>query len=77
MEQKKRWDDFSQGQRAAIVAGAVVELVLTTTALVDLVRRPRTQVRGSKAWWVLGLVVQPVGPIAYWAFGRRPSSLER
>ena len=62
---------MSSGQRAAIVAGAAVELVLTTTALVDLARRPASQVRGSKALWALGCFVQPVGPVAYLAVGRR------
>lgn len=62
---------MSTGQRAAIVAGAAVEIVLTTTALVDLARRPAAQVRGSKALWALGCVVQPVGPVAYLALGRR------
>lgn len=62
---------MSSGQRAAIVAGAAVELVLTTTALVDLARRPASQVRGSKALWALGCFVQPVGPVAYLALGRR------
>jgi hypothetical protein len=30
-------------------------------------------VRGPKPLWVLGSVVQPVGPIAYLVFGRRSS----
>ena len=62
---------MSSGQRAAIVAGAAVELALTTTALVDLARRPASQVRGSKALWALGCFVQPVGPVAYLALGRK------
>lgn len=62
---------MSAGQRAAIVAGAAVEVVLTATALVDLARRPTAQVRGPKAVWALGCFVQPVGPVAYLAFGRR------
>lgn len=73
MSEKLRWDDLSDGQKAAIVVGAAVEVVLTTVALVDLVRRPRAQVRGPKALWALGCVVQPVGPIAYLALGRRRS----
>ena len=48
-----------------------VEVVLTTTALVDLARRPAAQVRGPKAAWALASFVQPVGPIAYLALGRR------
>jgi hypothetical protein len=45
--------------------------VLTTIALRDLARRPWTEVRGPKALWALGCVVQPIGPIAYLACGRR------
>jgi hypothetical protein len=71
MQQRKRWSEMSGGQRAAIVAGAAVELALTTTALVDLARRPASQVRGSKALWALGCFVQPVGPVAYLALGRK------
>ena len=71
MGQKLRWDDLSDGQRAAIVVGAAVEVVLTTVALVDLARRPREQVRGPKPLWALGCFVQPVGPIVYLAWGRR------
>lgn len=54
----------------AIVAGAAIEVALTTAALVDLARRPAEQVRGPKALWALGCVVQPVGPIAYLTIGR-------
>jgi hypothetical protein len=70
---KKRWSDFSGGQRGAILVGTAIEVVLTTVALADLARRPRAQVRGPKPLWVLGSVVQPVGPIAYLVFGRRSS----
>lgn len=74
---RKRWSELTSGQRAAVLVAAAVEVVLTTTALVDLARRPSAEVRGSKPLWVLGCFVQPVGPIAYLAFGRRPSSTGR
>ena len=71
MPDKKRWSDFTPGQQRAMVITAAVELVLTMRALTDLVRRPSAQVRGPKVLWALGCVVQPVGPIAYLALGRR------
>jgi hypothetical protein len=71
MTEKKRWDDFTPAQKTAILVAASVELALTATALVDLARRPREQVRGPKPLWVLGCVVQPVGPVAYLLLGRR------
>lgn len=64
---KKRWSDLSDRQRAVLVIGSAVEVVLTTAALVDLARRSSEEVKGSKALWALACFVQPVGPIAYWA----------
>jgi len=67
---KKPWSELTPTQQRLIVAGAAVEVVLTTAAFVDLVRRPAQCVRGPKALWALGLFVQPVGPLAYFMLGR-------
>jgi hypothetical protein len=77
MERMKRWSDFTRGQRTAILLASAVELALTTTALVDLARRPSAQVRGPKPLWVLGCFVQPIGPVAYLMVGRHPSFTDR
>jgi hypothetical protein len=71
MTSKKRWSELSGTQQAAILVAASIELALTATALVDLVRRPAAEVRGPKVLWGLGVFVQPVGPIAYLTMGRR------
>ena len=71
MNKRIEWADMPGWQQAGVVALGVVEVVLTTVAAADLVRRPRGQVRGPKALWALGLPVQPFGPVAYLAFGRR------
>jgi hypothetical protein len=68
---KKTWADLSGNQRRLIVAGGVAEAVVTTVAVRDLARRPAAQVRGPKALWLVGFVVQPVGPLAYLWAGRR------
>lgn len=73
MAKKKKWRDLSAGQRAAVIAGGVAELVVTTRAMRDLLRRPSSEVRGPKVLWALASVVQPVGPVAYFLFGRRRS----
>jgi hypothetical protein len=67
-----RWSELSPGQRYGVVALGSVELVLTVVSLIDLSRRPAEQVRGPKALWALAAFVQPVGPVAYLALGRRP-----
>ena len=71
--EKKKWSDLTPGQQKALIAGGVVEVVLTTVALRDLARRPASEVRGRKSRWVLAMVVQPFGPIAYLLRGRRTS----
>lgn len=70
-KQKRSWSDLSRTQRRLIIAGGVVESVVTTMALRDLARRPGSQVRGPKAAWAAGCVVQPIGPVAYLLLGRR------
>jgi hypothetical protein len=71
MAGRRQWRDLPGWQRAATLVLAPVELVLTVTAAVDLVRRPRGLVRGPKALWWPALFVQPVGPLAYLRWGRR------
>jgi hypothetical protein len=63
--------DLTPTQQGLILGLASVELAFTATALVDLARRPASQVRGPKPLWLLGCFVQPVGPLAYLVLGRR------
>lgn len=72
MATKKKWSEFSPRSRRLIVATSVVEVVLLVAALVDLKRRPAEEVRGSKRMWSGLVFVNIVGPIAYFALGRRP-----
>jgi hypothetical protein len=68
---RKRWSELTHRQQAVIVAAAVVQEALSAATLLDLRRRPSTQVRGSKKLWVAAAFVNFVGPIAYFTFGRR------
>lgn len=49
--------------------------MLLGAALLDLRRRPAARVRGSKKWWAAASLVNFVGPLAYFAFGRRHAEL--
>lgn len=71
MRRQQRWSDLSPAARAGIVVGAAAELLVTAYCVRDLVRRPARSVRGPKPLWALGFVVQPFGPLAYLAAGRR------
>ena len=74
MAEKKKWSDLSPAAKTAIVIGAMIEAVVTTIALVDIARRPRSNVRGPKLLWVVSFFVQPVGAPLYLVAGRRDSS---
>lgn len=68
---KKSWSDLTPTQQKLLIAAGAVESALTLYTLRDLARRPSAAVRGPKVLWRAGAFVQPVGPVAYLAFGRR------
>lgn len=61
----RKWSELTPAQKTVMLTLISVEVSLTATALVDLVRRPADQVHGRKGVWALALFVQPVGPVAY------------
>jgi hypothetical protein len=70
----KRWTELSPGSRRLIIAGGVWEGALKVAALIDLARRPASEVRGSRMRWALAVtLINSVGaiPIAYFVYGRR------
>jgi hypothetical protein len=71
---KNRWSNLSPAARTAIVVGGVAEVVVTSVALRDLVRRPAALVRGPKWLWAPALFVQPVGSPLYLVAGRRTAA---
>ena len=68
---RKQWNDFSRAQRTRIVVQAVIQTALAALALWDIWHRPADRIKGSKRLWTLAAFVQPVGPIAYFLFGRK------
>ena len=70
---RRRWSDLSDRSKTAILVLASVQLSLAATAWVDLVRRPASQVRGSKVAWAAVIAVNFVGPAAYYGLGRLPA----
>ena len=68
------WSELSDGNRRLLIAAAIAEAGLKTAVLIDLKRRPASQIRGSKWMWVaIAVVVNSagVGSLSYFAFGRR------
>jgi type II secretory pathway component PulM len=68
-----RWSDLSPRSRRLILIGGAFEGLLKIAALVDLARRPRAEVRGSKARWAAAIVLTNslgVVPVTYFVYGR-------
>lgn len=73
-ERRKQWSDLSTRTRRLIIVGAVGEGILKVAALVDIRRRPASQIRGPKWVWATAMaVVSSAGilPISYFLLGRR------
>lgn len=66
-----KWADLSPSQRVLLVSAAAAELTLKVAALIDIRRRPAGQIRGPKALWRAAMAVNLIGPVSYFAFGRR------
>jgi hypothetical protein len=74
MAARRQWSDLSQRTRGLLAIAAVAEGILKLAALIDLKRRPASQVRGPKwAWATVVTVVGSAGilPVSYFLFGRR------
>ena len=74
MLEKTRWSELSERTRRRIVLSWVFDGTLKIVALVDLKRRPGSEIRGSKAAWAAAVVLinaMGAAPIAYFIFGRR------
>jgi hypothetical protein len=72
---RRQWSDLSERTRRLLTIAAVAEGILKLAALIDIKRRPASQIRGPK--WLWATVVAVVGsaglvPVSYFVFGRRP-----
>lgn len=68
---RQRWRDLTPWRRTEISAAAAVQLALLVAALRDLLRRPAAELTAPKAVWVAACFVNFVGPLTYFAAGRR------
>jgi len=76
----QKWNDLSPRSRRLIIAGAAVETALKAAALIDMKRRPASEIRGPKWLWAPAVtLINSFGlaPLAYFLLGRRrPASGE-
>lgn len=70
----RKWSDLSKPTQRLIIVAGVAETSLKAAALLDMKRRPASQIRGSKWVWAPAVtVINSFGlaPLAYFVFGRR------
>ena len=67
----RRWQDLGPRARAATVLGSVLQVGLLVAALRDLRGRSAEEVNGPRWVWALVSLVNVVGPLTYFAVGRR------
>jgi hypothetical protein len=71
---RTQWRDLSEQNRRLLIAAAVAEGILKVAALIDIKRRPASQIRGPKwVWAAMVVVVSSAGvvPVSYFVVGRR------
>ncbi len=69
----RRWSDLSAQQQRGVAAATVVQLALFLAAIVSVRRTPAERIRGSRTAWTLACFVNWIGPLAWFAVGRRPA----
>ncbi|BAK34731.1 hypothetical protein MLP_17170 [Microlunatus phosphovorus NM-1] len=71
MTTNKKWKDLTPAQQAGVGLLGVVQIGLLIAAQVDLSKRRADQVNGPKTLWRLLSFVNFLGPLTYFAVGRR------
>jgi hypothetical protein len=69
-----KWSDLSKRNQRLLIIAAVAETSLKAAALIDIKRRPASQIRGPKWAWIPAVSIlnsAGLAPIAYFVWGRR------
>jgi hypothetical protein len=72
---KRRWRDTSGQEQRIVLLLASIQLALAATAWADLASRPADQVNGRKRTWAALIVINFIGPFAYFRWGRARTRL--
>lgn len=71
MRRKKKWSEMSNLQRTGVVVMGIIQISLAIAAWTDLAKRDASRVNGPKGRWAGIISINFVGPILYFAVGRR------
>lgn len=74
---KKTWKEMSPAARTGTVAVGIAQMALMLAAQRDISRRPAELINGPKAAWRMAALINFIGPMGYFVFGRkRPAALK-
>jgi hypothetical protein len=65
-----RFSELSPPLRAVLMVVGALQVTLFVAAEADITRRPAAQLRGSKTKWRLICLLNTVGPLSYFRWGR-------
>ena len=68
---KRHWADLSSTQKAGVGVILAVDLALLVTALWDVRHRADDEIRGDRRLWTGLVLIDVVGPLAYFTIGRK------
>ncbi len=74
MTAKKQWSELDERTRRLIIITAATDITLRVAALIDIKRRPASEINGRRWLWATAMAVissAGIAPIVYFVFGRR------
>ncbi|GAA4839485.1 hypothetical protein GCM10023221_16360 [Luteimicrobium xylanilyticum] len=71
MARKKSWSELSGGKKFLVLVFSLAQIALTVAGYRDLAKRSDDEIEGSKLAWGVAMLANWVGPLAYFAKGRK------
>lgn len=71
MAKKKTWKEMSPSAKAGTIVVGIVQMSLLVAAQRDISRRPAALINGPKAAWRAASLINFIGPVGYFIFGRK------
>ena len=65
-----KFSELSVPQRVGIVLLGAVQVTLLIASQIDIQRRPAKQIKGRKIVWRLVCIINIIGPLSYFRWGR-------
>lgn len=68
---KKTWKEIPPAARVGTVVIGLMQVALMLAAQRDISRRPAELINGPKAAWRMAALINFIGPMSYFIFGRK------